>query len=101
VYFDRKVFIYVLALLADIFSHMNEVNLSNQGPAVTIKDVNEKSKLFQAKFSLWKKRLETDNFANFSMLEDVLSQDGINNNIMPFIPPRAVDCSTLSSILLR
>ena len=77
--FDREEFLYGLAYLADIFGHLNEVNLSFQGPDVTIMDVTERLKAFQAKLPLWKRRLETDNFANFPMLEEVISQSRIDN----------------------
>jgi hypothetical protein len=35
---ERKDCIHELAYLADIFNHMNEINLSIQGPEVTIMD---------------------------------------------------------------
>jgi len=38
--------------LADIFSHLNEVNLSIQGPDLTIIDVAERLQAFQAKLPL-------------------------------------------------
>jgi len=65
--------------LADIFSHLNEVNLSIQGQDLTIIDVIERLQTFQAKLPLWKRRLETDNFANFPMLEEAISQSRIDN----------------------
>jgi hypothetical protein len=37
-----------LAYLADIFNHMNEINLSIQGPEVTIMDATEKLQAFLA-----------------------------------------------------
>ena len=79
VQFDCKEFLYGLAYLADIFSHLNEVNLSIQGPDLTIIDVTERLQAFQAKLPLWKRRLETDNFANLPMLEEVISQSRIDN----------------------
>jgi len=60
VQFDCKEFLYGLAYLADIFSHLNEVNLSIQGPDLTIIDVAERLQAFQAKLPLWKRRLETE-----------------------------------------
>ena len=50
--FDCKEFLYGLAYLADIFSHLNEVKLSIQGPNLTIMDVTERMQAFQAKLSL-------------------------------------------------
>ena len=66
--FDCKEFLYGLAYLADIFNHLNEVKLSIQGPDLTIIDVTERLQAFQAK------RLKGANFANFPMLEEVISQ---------------------------
>ena len=77
--FDCREFLYGLAYLADIFSHLNEVNLSIQKPDLTIMDVTERLQAFQAKLPLWKRRLETDNFVNFPMLEEVISQSRIDN----------------------
>ena len=65
--------------MADIFSHLNEVSLSIQGPDLTIIEVAERLQAFQAKLPLWKRRLETDNFANFPMLEEVISQSRTDN----------------------
>ena len=82
-----KEFLYGSAYLADIFSHSNEVKLSIQGPDLTIMDVTEILQAFQAKLRLWKRRLETDNFANFPMLEEVNSLIQINNTeaLAPFL----------------
>jgi len=52
VQFDCKQFLYGLAYLADIFCHLNEVNLSIQGPGLTIIDVTETLQTFQAKLPL-------------------------------------------------
>ena len=79
VQFDCKEFLCGLAYLADIFGHLNEINLSIQGPDITIIDAMERLQAFQAKLPLWKRRLETDNFANFPMLEEVITQNRINN----------------------
>jgi hypothetical protein len=73
---ERKDFIHGLAYLEDIFNHTNEINLSIQGPEVTIMDATEKLQAFLAKLSIWKKRVEADIVANFQILEEVLYQDG-------------------------
>jgi hypothetical protein len=72
---ERKDFIHGLAYLADIFNHMNEINLSIQGPEDTIVDATETLQASLAKQSIWKKRVEADIVANFQMLEEVLYQD--------------------------
>ena len=70
--FDNEEFLLGLAYLADIFSHLNEINLSIQGYGVTVMEASEKIKGFHDKLSLWKRRLETENYSNFSMLEEML-----------------------------
>ena len=56
--FDCKEFLYGLAYSADIFSHLNEVKLSIQGPDLTIMDATKRLQAFQAKFPLWKRKLD-------------------------------------------
>jgi hypothetical protein len=74
---ERKDFIHGLAYLADIFNHINEINLSIQGPKDTIMDATENLQAFLAKLSIWKKRGEADIVANFQILEEVFYQDGV------------------------
>jgi hypothetical protein len=69
--------IHGLAYLADIFNHMNEINISIQGPEVIIMEATENIKASFVKLSIWKKRVEVDILANFRMLEETLYQDGI------------------------
>jgi hypothetical protein len=49
---ERKDSIHGLAYLEDIFNHMNEINLSIQGPDVTIMNATEKLQAFFAKLSI-------------------------------------------------
>jgi hypothetical protein len=74
-HFERNDFIHGLAYLADISHHMNKINLSIQGPEVTIMDATEILQAFLAKSPVWKNRLEADILANFQVLEEVLYQD--------------------------
>jgi hypothetical protein len=85
-HFGRKDFIYGLAYQADIFHHMNEINLSIQGHEVTIMDTTVILQALLAKLPIWKNRVEADIFANFPMLEEVLYQDGveIQNSLSTF-----------------
>jgi hypothetical protein len=70
---ETENFLKGLAYLADIFSHLNNINLSLQGPAVTIVDATEKLKAFLGKLPLWKNRVDVGVTANFCMLEELLS----------------------------
>jgi len=59
-------------LTSQIICHMNAVNLSFQGPAITIMAVTERLQAFQARLPSWKKSsLKTDNFANFPTLSNL------------------------------
>ncbi|KAI6648614.1 Protein ZBED8 isoform X1 [Oopsacas minuta] len=79
-YFNSVEFIHGLAYLADIFGNMNEVNLSIQGPEVYIMDAAERLQALLGKLGLWRRRLEVGNYANFSMLEEVLLHDEVERN---------------------
>jgi hypothetical protein len=70
--FGTQGFIVSLAYLADIFSHLNDLNFSLQGSEVTVLDANEKTAAFQQKLAPWKRRVAKDNYANFPALENML-----------------------------
>ncbi|KAL0879709.1 hypothetical protein ABMA27_003424 [Loxostege sticticalis] len=77
-YLESEDFVQGLAYLADIFNHLNEINLSLQGPAVTIVDASERLKGFLGKLPLWKRRVESNHFANFPMLEELIREENSN-----------------------
>ena len=45
-----------------------------QGGGVNIIEAEEHLKAFQKKIELWKRRTENDNFANFPLLDDCISE---------------------------
>ncbi|XP_042236440.1 protein ZBED8-like [Homarus americanus] len=96
--FGSEEFIHGLAYLADIFGHMNEVNLAIQGPRVTIMDAAERLQAFLAKLPLWKSSLEADNCANFPLLEEVLVQNGIESDKALSISLQAEFCRHLDTL---
>jgi hypothetical protein len=77
---------------------MNEINLSIQGPEVTIMDATETLQAFLAKLSIWKKRVAIDILANFRMLEEVLCQDGVEIQNSPSIYLKRETCESLKSL---
>ena len=77
--FDFKEFLCSLAYLADIFGYLSKTILSIQGPDITIIDAKERLQAFQRILHLWQMRLKTFNFADFPMLEDVITPSQINN----------------------
>jgi len=66
---------YKLAYLSDIFSKLNELNLSLQGKTINILSANSKIKSFKKKILLWISCLESRNVVHFSSLHDLHIQD--------------------------
>ena len=74
--------------MADIFSHINNLNRAMQEPGVTIMDAAEKLNAFLLKLSLWKCRLEVGDYANFPLLEDLILKDETRKESDVFISMR-------------
>ena len=79
--FDSPEFFLALAYLADIFSHLNDLNISIQLPNKTILDAGENLKSFLEKLPLWMRRVQNNNVANFARLEEILSCQGIERDV--------------------
>ena len=62
--------------LADIFHHLNELNLSLQGKEMNMVKAFEKLKSFICKVSLWSRRLQDGNLANFPFLDKIVVEGG-------------------------
>jgi hemerythrin-like domain-containing protein len=77
-HFNNIEFIHGLAYLSDIFSHLNEINTLIQGQDVSTMDTAEKISSFVNKILLWKRKLQSDNLANFPTIEQKLSKTNIN-----------------------
>ena len=84
--------------MADIFAHINNVNRAMQRPGVTIMDAAEKLNAFLLKLSLWKCRLEVDNYANFPSLEDYILKDETRKESDIFVSMRKEFCSHLDAL---
>ena len=72
-HFEDSSFILTLAYLADIFTALNHLNCQMQGGGVNVIEAEEKMSSFQRKLELWLQRLENDNFANFPLLDEIVS----------------------------
>ena len=68
--FENSEFTLVLAYMADIFRAINQ---QMQGGGVNIIEAEEHLKDFK-KIKLWKRRTENDNFADFPLLDDCISE---------------------------
>ena len=62
--FEDEVFILSLSYLADIFSHLNDLNMFMQGMSANHVLCTEKIKAFMKKLALWKRRVEGGTVGN-------------------------------------
>ena len=74
--FESAEFIQMTAYLADIFHHLNELNLSLQEKEMNMVKASEKLKSFIAKLPLWSRRVQSGNLANFPFLDEILVEGG-------------------------
>ncbi|XP_062297923.1 zinc finger BED domain-containing protein 5-like [Scomber scombrus] len=64
-----------LAYLADIFSHLNSLNLALQGSAVSVFNVQHKVEATIRKLAQWKKRVDQGNYDSFENMSDFLTKE--------------------------
>lgn len=76
--FQTELFKYQVAYLADIFEHLNDLNLTLQGKTINIITAGEKIEGFKRKLVLWRKRIANNNVVNFSSLSQ-LSDDQLSS----------------------
>lgn len=72
-HFTDTSFVLSLAYLADIFSHLNSLNISLQGRGINILDAEEKTTSFQEKLALYGRRVKCENYANFPLFDEIVS----------------------------
>ena len=59
----------MLAYLADVFGHLNNINLSLQGYDVTVSDVKDKLPGLTARMGIWQTRNKVGPTSSFPLLE--------------------------------
>ncbi|KAK4311012.1 hypothetical protein Pmani_017467 [Petrolisthes manimaculis] len=74
-HFENREFILSLAYLADVFKHLNELNISIQGTGMNMITAREKLSSFTQKLPIWIKRIEKGNVANFPSLDEAAGAD--------------------------
>ena len=75
-----------LAYMAVILSKLNELNLSLQGPAITVFKAYDKVKSFQEKINLWLRYVKSNDFSPFKTLDSFLSENDMS------LPSDFCDC---------
>ena len=73
-HFSDKVWVAILAYLCDIFSLLNELNLSLQGKMTTVFKLADKVTAFKAKPELWGRRINNDILDMFQTLAGMLGK---------------------------
>jgi hypothetical protein len=73
----------VLAYMADIFTHLNALNLSMQGEGITIFNVEDKIEAVIKKLELWARCLSERNFDAFQNLKTFLESDEFRQYFPP------------------
>ncbi|XP_069063693.1 zinc finger BED domain-containing protein 5-like [Pleurodeles waltl] len=76
----------MLAYVADIFTHLNVLNLSMQGVGITIFNVEDKIEAMIKKLDLWARRLSQRNFDSFRNLTTFLesADDELAKEVLDF-----------------
>ena len=72
-----------LCYLNDIFTHLNQLNASMQGPNANLVDTSEKITCFQQKIKLWRGKMERDLTAAFPTLALWLEDNPVLETVKP------------------
>jgi len=80
--FEDEVFILYLSYLADIFSHLNDLNIFMQGMYATYILCTEKIEVFKKKLAFWKRRVEGGSMGNLPILEENLEDKTISPTVL-------------------
>ena len=76
--FEDEMFIHSVSYLADIFSHLNDLNLSMQGADANGLICAEKAEAFKMKLSLWRRRVQEGNIGSFPTLDEKLGDNTLS-----------------------
>lgn len=80
--FEDELFILSLSCLADIFSHLNDINMYRQGMHDNNNSCTQKIEAFKKKLALWKRRAEGGSVGNFPILEEKLGHKTISPMVL-------------------
>ena len=68
----------MLAYLAYVFGHLNDMNLSLQGRVVTVSDITDKLAGLIARMGVWQAQIKTESTTSFIFLENRPKTNTIN-----------------------
>ncbi|KAL1265252.1 hypothetical protein QQF64_003279 [Cirrhinus molitorella] len=75
--FSDEKWLALLAYLANIFSRLNDLNTGLQGKNTSLFTLSDKIEGWIRKLSLWRTRLNNDNFDAFPLLDDFLNESTV------------------------
>ena len=78
VQFCNEEFVVMHAYLADVFGHLNDMNLLLQGRDVTVRDVKDKLAGLTARMGVWQARIKVGSTISFPLLKKRLNTNRIN-----------------------
>ena len=67
-YFTMKMFVVMFAYLPNVFSHLNDMNLSLQGRDMAVGDVKDKLDGLTARMRVWQTRIKLGSTTSFPLL---------------------------------
>ena len=76
--FHNEEFVVMLAYLADVVGHLNDMNLSLQGLDVSVSDVKDKLAALTAQMGVWQARIKVGSTTSFPLLERRLKMNRID-----------------------
>jgi hypothetical protein len=91
-FFSDEKWLIKLAYLADIFSHLNILNSSLQGPETTILYAQDRVNAFVRKLTLWNTRIKNEDFENFQLTQEF-------KEYVSSIGDTSIDTSSLSLLI--
>ena len=74
---NTEFIIIKLAYLADVFGHLNKINVCLQGRDVIVSDVQDKLAWLSAQMSVWQAQIKAGSTASFPLLDEYLRMNRI------------------------
>ena len=75
--FCNTEFVIKLAYLADVFGHLNKMNVCLQGRDIIVSDIQDKLARLSARMSVWQAQIKAGSTASFPLLDEYLRMNRI------------------------
>uniref|UniRef100_A0A1Y1KZY7 HAT C-terminal dimerisation domain-containing protein n=2 Tax=Photinus pyralis TaxID=7054 RepID=A0A1Y1KZY7_PHOPY len=81
-HFSDPVWLLKLAFLADLFSHLNNLNKNLQGREENILTAKDKVKAFHAKLHFWSTSLQNNTFESFPCIQKIVEDNATDQSVV-------------------